>query len=77
MKRLFVSARFRGSGCGALLAERVVAWARQAGYRRMLLDTLPSMGKAQALYARLGFRDVPPYRFNPVPGAKFMELALA
>jgi hypothetical protein len=34
------------------------------------------MAAAQALYLSLGFREIPPYRANPVPGATFMELAL-
>ena len=76
MKRLFVREQFRGSGCGVALAQRVITWARQARYQRILLDTLPSMEKAQLLYVRLGFREVALYRFNPVPGAKFLELAL-
>jgi carbonic anhydrase len=76
MKRLFVSDRFRGTGCGTALAQQVVAWARRTQYRRILLDTLPSMEMAHLLYVRLGFREVAPYRFNPVPGAKFMALAL-
>ena len=76
MKRLFVRESFRGTGCGAGLVRHALTWARQAGYRRMLLDTLPSMEKADLLYARLGFREVEAYRFNPIPGAKFLELAL-
>ena len=76
MKRLFVRAWARGSGCGRALVDHVVRWARQAGYRRMLLDTLPVMVGAQHLYARLGFREVAPYRPNPVPGARFLELDL-
>jgi carbonic anhydrase len=76
MKRLFVRDGFRGSGCGRALVESVIAWARNAGYQRMLLDTLPAMEQAQRLYARLGFREVAAYRPNPVPGARFLELAL-
>ena len=76
MKRLFVRDAFRGLGAGVRLAEEAIAWARLHGYRRMLLDTLPSMGTAHKLYERLGFRKVPPYRFNPVEGAQFLALEL-
>ena len=76
MKRLFVRAGFQGSGCGLFLAERAIEWASGRGYKRMVLDTLPSMAVAQRLYERLGFRDVAPYRFNPVPGARFMARQL-
>jgi carbonic anhydrase len=77
MKRLFVREAFRGSGCGRALVERVIGWARDAGYRRMLLDTLPVMDQAQRLYTQLGFEEIPPYRPNPVPGARFLALVLA
>lgn len=77
MKRLFVREGFQGSGCGRVLVENVIAWARESGFKRILLDTLPSMQRAQALYLKLGFHEVPSYRPNPVPGARFMELSLA
>jgi len=76
MKRLHVRRAFQGMGCGRQLAERAIAWARGAGYQSMLLDTLPSMARAQRLYEELGFVDVPAYRFNPVDGARFMALPL-
>ena len=76
MKRLYVRPAARGDGLGLRLVERVIAEARGVGYARMYLDTLPQMDAAQRLYERLGFEDVPPYRDNPVKGARFMALDL-
>ena len=63
-------------GAGRELVETLIGSAREIGYKRLRLDTLPSMTRAKEMYRSLCFREIAPYRVNPVPGASFMELNL-
>lgn len=76
LKRLFVTPAHRGGGTGLRLLEGAVSEARRLGYRRLRLDTIPGMERAQAMYERFGFRDIDAYTENPVAGTRFLELDL-
>jgi ribosomal protein S18 acetylase RimI-like enzyme len=77
MKRLYVCPEFRGKGIGLALVNAILEEARKIGYRCIRLDTVePSMRDAVAMYRRFGFREIPPYRSNPMPGTLYMELDL-
>ena len=77
MKRLYLRPQFRGKGLGRVLADRVIAEARQIGYRHMRLDTVePVMKDAVGMYRKIGFKEIAPYRPNPIAGALYMELEL-
>lgn len=77
MKRLYIRPEFRGLGLGAALAHAAIKAAREIGYRRMRLDTVPGkMDSAIKMYRGIGFHEIPAYTHNPVPGAIFLELEL-
>jgi putative acetyltransferase len=76
MKRLYVRPNLRGHGAGRMLVEELIAEARLIGYERMVLDTLPGMTEAHGLYRNLGFREIPGYWKNPIPGVLYFELPL-
>jgi len=77
VKRLYVRPQARGRRTGGRLVEQVIAAARDVGYRRLVLDTLPQMPEAQALYRSFGFREIPAYYANPLPGVVYFALDLA
>jgi ribosomal protein S18 acetylase RimI-like enzyme len=76
MKRLYVRPAHRGTGLGKRLAEAILAEGRAHGYHHIRLDTVPGMESAIGLYSALGFREIAPYRANPITGALFMEREL-
>jgi GNAT superfamily N-acetyltransferase len=73
LKRMWVRPAFRGRGLGRSIAEVLLRAADDVGYRAVRLDTLGSMKEARSLYADLGFREIPAYYDNPLPGVIYME----
>jgi GNAT superfamily N-acetyltransferase len=77
MKRLYVRPSARGTGIGRALVEAIIQSAEEFGYAEMKLDTLPGMDSAMALYQQFGFRQIPAYYDNPVPGVRYLGRFLA
>ncbi|MEZ2130826.1 MULTISPECIES: GNAT family N-acetyltransferase [unclassified Sinorhizobium] len=67
VKRLFVRPEARGTGAGRELLRAVTQVAKVLGYKRIVLDTMPTMKAAIGLYEALGFKQVPAYWNNILP----------
>jgi putative acetyltransferase len=76
LKRMYVQDQHKGQGIGVQLLERSLQIAKDLGYKKIRLDTLQNMTKAQALYRSFGFYEIDSYRFNPLEGALYMEKTL-
>jgi ribosomal protein S18 acetylase RimI-like enzyme len=77
LKRMYVKNEFRGQNIGAGLLQRSIEFAKELEYKKIRLDTLENMTKAQQLYSSFGFYKIPYYRFNPLPGTIYMEKQLS
>lgn len=75
-KRLYVRPEFRGMDLGRRLMETAIADARSCGYCHGYLDTLERLHPAVALYEKLGFRRIPAYYENPLPGVCYFRIDL-
>lgn len=73
MKRMYIQKEFRGKGWGKRLIEELLEHAKKLNYTSIRLDTLPQMKEAIRLYTAFGFKEIPPYRHNPIEGTKYME----
>jgi len=76
MKRLYVRQTYRGKGIGKALSKKIIEKAKIISFTHMRLDTLPYMKEAITIYLSLGFKEIKPYRYNPIEDAKFFELDL-
>lgn len=77
MKRMYVREAYRDRGLGRRLAVAVIEEARKRGHVRVLLDTLPKLAPAIALYRELGFKETAPYLASPTPCALCFELKIS
>lgn len=76
LKRMYVQPQFRGLKIAQKLLQLSLDIAKDLHYKKIRLDTIPSMKPAQKLYLSNGFYEIEPYRFNPVEGTIYMEKKL-
>lgn len=76
MKRLYVASAYRRHGLGGMLVHAILHRAKQIGYERMRLDTVPGLAAALELYRKLGFVEIAPYSTNAAPETIFLERLL-
>lgn len=76
LKRMYLKKQYRRLGIGELLLNKAIEAGYELGYKKIRLDTLPSMKSAIKLYERFGFKEIAPYRYNPIEGAKYFEKVL-
>ncbi|WP_302898995.1 GNAT family N-acetyltransferase [Mucilaginibacter sp. BT774] len=77
LKRMYVKDEYRGLKIGVALLQRSIDLAKTLGYKKLRLDTLANMAKAQQLYHSFGFYEINAYRHNPLPGTIYMEKDLS
>lgn len=73
IKRLFVQPDYRGRGIGTALLNAAIGAAKQMRCRRIVLDTMPTMTSAIAIYKSLGFEEIDPYWDNILPVVYFAK----
>ncbi|MEL7120061.1 MAG: GNAT family N-acetyltransferase, partial [Bacteroidota bacterium] len=73
LKRMYINKAYRKQGFGSTFMSKSLEVAKELGYEKMRLDTLPTMHSAIQLYEKYGFYEIEPYRFNPIGGTKYFE----
>lgn len=77
VRRLYVSPTARSDGLGRRLMSDLISEAQSRDIKRLVLNTLPTMAHAQALYGDLGFEAIAPYVDEPTEGVLYFGRALA
>jgi ribosomal protein S18 acetylase RimI-like enzyme len=76
LKRMYVQPAQRGKGVAKELLLQAIDFAKDAGYKKIRLDTLATMHPAINLYKQFGFYEIAAYYHNPEANAVFFEKEL-
>ena len=53
--KLYLAPSARGTGLGKALMLKAMAWAKEAGYEQVYLETMPELSNAVTMYEKLGY----------------------
>lgn len=76
IRRLFVRETSRGTGTGHALTTRLLNDARDNGFERLVLNTVPTMTEAIRIYRHLGFAPCETYVDTPLDDTLYFSLDL-
>ena len=81
IKRMYVDPSFRKVGAGRAILQSLLTAAKEAGYKKVRLDSPKFMTAAHSLYRSVGFTEIPVYAEVEIPEAfrqylLFMEIDL-
>ena len=76
MKRMYVREQFRGKHIATELVQKILADAKNIGYKNILLDTLPFLENAIAMYKSYGFVEIESYNDSPMEGLVYLKYSL-
>lgn len=57
--RVYTEEKYRGNGLAKILIEKIIQFAREQGYEKVILDTWKRSSSARRLYEKLGFTEIP------------------
>ena len=61
LKRVFVIPDEQGKGIGTELVSKLIEWAKELGYKKMILETGELLAESCHVYLKLGFKQIPNY----------------
>lgn len=56
--KMYLSERFRGNGYGQMLLQKCMEEAKEEGYLKMYLESMPELVKAIPMYEKNGFKHI-------------------
>lgn len=61
LSRMYTDDNYRGQGLAKIIIKKIIDYAKEEGYKKIILDTWQDSISARKLYVSLGFKERPPF----------------